>query len=402
MNTMLLSHLLPLFPDQAATNAKDVDYLYFFLVAVCGAASVAIVLAIFYLAVKYRRRSEDEMAEDSHVPVALEWTWVIIPSLFFLVFFGWGAKLYYDQDKVPKDALEIACTGRQWMWKFQHPDGQREINALHIPVGRPVKLVMVSEDVIHSMFVPAFRVHMDVIPKRYTECWFEPSKPGTYHIFCAQYCGTEHSNMIGTVTVMEPHEYEKWLNGAATGSLALRGESLFNKLACNSCHTANADARGPYLPGLFGRTVQLTTGEILVADENYIRTSIMKPGAHIAAGFENIMPGYEGQLTDEEVIQLVAYIKQLGKSYDQLEPVQPPTAPAPLPAGKNPDQTVPTGTAKPTGEPTDKPGPGATAAPTATPSPASTASPTTTAPPPPAKPNEPKKQPTAGEPRKTN
>ncbi len=346
---------LPLFPEQASTNAPNVDALYFFMLAVCGGVSIAIVLLIFYFAVKYRRRTPDQLAEDAHVPVALEWAWIIIPSLFFMSFFGWGALLYFEDAKAPKDALEIACTGRQWMWKFQHPDGQREINTLHIPIGKPVKLVMVSEDVIHSMFVPAFRIHMDVIPKRYTEVWFQATKPGTYHMFCSQYCGTEHANMIGSVVALEPHEYQTWLNGAATGSLALRGEALFNKLACNGCHTGDAEARGPYLPGLYGRNVQLTTGEVIVADENYIRESIIKPGVKIAAGYDNIMPGYDGQLTEEQIIELVAYIKHLGKKYEQFEPVAPPTAPAPRPAGQNPDQTLPTGNVKPSMTPSTSP-----------------------------------------------
>jgi cytochrome c oxidase subunit 2 len=362
MELMVLTHLLPLFPEQASANAHQTDNLYFFMLSVCGTVSLVIVAFIFYFAVKYRRRSEDQLAEDVHLPAALEWTWIIIPSLFFLSFFAWGAHLYFGNAKAPEGAIEIAVTGRQWMWKFQHQDGQREINTLHVPVGKPIKLTMISEDVIHSFFVPAFRVHMDVLPKAYTTAWFEPTKPGTYHLFCSQYCGTEHANMIGSVTVLEPHEYEKWLTGAGTGSLALRGEALFNKLACNSCHSGNAEARAPYLPGIHGRTIQLTTGEVIQADENYLRESILKPGAKIAGGYENIMPGYEGQLTEEEIIQLVTYIKYLGKSYEQFDPVAPPTAPAPKPAGKNPDQTVPTGTSKPTGEPTDVPGPGGDAA----------------------------------------
>ncbi len=363
---------VPLFPEQASANAPNVDALYFFMLAVCGGVSIAIVLLIFYFAVKYRRRTPDQLAEESHVPVALEWAWIIIPSLFFMSFFGWGAFVYFKDAKAPEGALEIACTGRQWMWKFQHPDGQREINTLHIPIGKPVKLVMVSEDVIHSMFVPAFRIHMDVIPKRYTEVWFEATKPGTYHMFCSQYCGTEHANMIGSVIALEPHEYQTWLNGAATGSLALRGEALFNKLACNGCHTGDAEARGPYLPGLYGRNVQLTTGEVIVADENYIRESIIKPGVKIAAGYDNIMPGYDGQLTEEQIIELVAYIKHLGKKYEQFEPVAPPTAPAPRPAGQNPDQTLPTGNVKPSMTPsTSPPAAVAPAGSAPTPSPAS-------------------------------
>ncbi len=334
----MLLLLPPLFPEQASANAYEVDNLYFYLVGVCGAAALAIVFCIFFFAIRYRRRTDNQLAIAWEVPGWLEIAWMVIPFIFFMSVFFWGAKIYFQDAKAPAGAIEIQCVGRQWMWKFWHPDGQREINQLHIPLNRPIKVRMISEDVIHSFFVPEFRVHMDVLPRRYTTIWFQPTKVGTYHLFCSQYCGTEHAKMIGTVTVMDPAEYEKWLTGGAQGSLALRGQTLFNKLACHACHSGTSQARGPYLTNLYDKPIQLATGEVVTADDNYLRESILKPNARIAAGYQPIMPAYEGQLSEEELIQLITYIKFLGEPNMQYPPVAEPTAPQPLPPATGGDK----------------------------------------------------------------
>lgn len=304
----------PLFPEQASSVAPHVDALYLFLVALTGSVSLLIWLAIFYFAIKYRRRPDNELAQEQEPPVALEMTWTIVPTLIFLGIFVWGAFVFFRIQRVPANALEVYATGRQWMWKFQHPSGQREINSLHVPVGRPVKITMASEDIIHSLWFPYFRVKADVIPNRYRTMWFTATKTGRYHIFCAEYCGTLHSGMIGWVEVMEPTEYQRWLAGGTEGSLASQGEKLFQKYACNTCHTNDATARGPVLAGGFGQTVQLTGGQTVTVDENYVRESILNPQAKIRSGFQPIMPTFQGQVTEDDLLKLLAYIKSLGQA----------------------------------------------------------------------------------------
>jgi cytochrome c oxidase subunit 2 len=202
--------------------------------------------------------------------------------------------------------------GKQWMWKAQHPLGKSEINMLHVPVNQPVKLIMTSQDVIHSFYIPAFRVKKDVLPGRYTELWFEATKTGEYHLFCAEYCGTEHSQMIGSVVVMEQLEYERWLSGNVAGeSMAAAGQRLFEQRGCASCHAGTSDARGPALAGLFGKEVQLEDGRTVTADESYLRESILNPQAKVVAGYSPVMPTFEGQISEEGLLQLVAYIKSL-------------------------------------------------------------------------------------------
>jgi cytochrome c oxidase subunit 2 len=225
--------------------------------------------------------------------------------------YAWGATLFLAAYTPPGDSLEVDVVGKQWMWKFQHLSGPREINELHVPVGRPVKLLMTSQDVIHSLFVPAFRVKQDVLPGRYSALWFEATKPGTYHLFCAEYCGTQHSGMVGWVTAMEPAQFQQWLAGAPEGSPAAGGAKLFQELGCITCHRGDAQARCPELGGLFGRTVTLATGQAVTADEGYLRESILDPSAKITAGFQNIMPTYRGLVTEEGVLELIAYIKSL-------------------------------------------------------------------------------------------
>jgi cytochrome c oxidase subunit 2 len=309
----------PLFPETASTIAGRVDAVYFFLLAVSIFFSLLIAGLIVYFAVKYRRRAPNQIGTVMEGGMILEVAWTVIPLLITMVFFGWGASVFFAMSRPPDETLNIYVVGKQWMWKFQHLDGQREINELHVPVGRPVKLIMTSEDVIHDVFVPAFRVKADVIPGRYTSIWFEPTKPGRYHLFCAEYCGTRHSGMVGEVVVMDPTAYQAWLSGGAgEGSLASAGEKLFADLACNTCHRADAQGRGPVLQNLFGKTVALQNGETVVADEAYIRESILNPAAKITAGFQPIMPTFQGLVTEEQLLQLVEYVKSL-----QTQPENP-------------------------------------------------------------------------------
>jgi cytochrome c oxidase subunit 2 len=305
--------LLRLFPVQASTFAPDVDHLLYFLLAVAVFFSAVIFCSIFYFAIRYRRRSENELPRAIHGGMALEILWSVIPFGLTMVMFTWGASIYFSESRPPDNALDIYVVAKQWMWKLEHLEGQREINELHIPVGRAVRLTMTSEDVIHSFFVPAFRTKQDVVPGRYTTTWFKPTKAGTYHLFCAEYCGTNHSRMGGWVYVMEPRDYEAWLSGGTSGgSLAENGQKLFDELACGNCHKPDGSGRCPSLTGLYGKTVQLAGGGTVKADEGYIRESILQPQAKIVAGYGPIMPTFQGLVTEEGVTQLIEYIKSLG------------------------------------------------------------------------------------------
>jgi cytochrome c oxidase subunit II len=302
----------PLFPEQASTMATRVDNLYFFLLGLTVFFSLLIAGLIVAYAIKFRRRSPDSIGAVIHGGLMLEITWSVIPLMITMVLFVWGASVFFAMSRPPAETMNVYVVGKQWMWKFQHLDGQREINELHVPVGRPVKLIMTSEDVIHDVFVPAFRVKADVLPGRYTNIWFEPTKPGTYHLFCAEYCGTRHSGMTGQVVVMEPNDYQNWLSGGAgEGSLAAAGQKLFSDLACNTCHRPDAQGRGPVLQNLFGKTVELASGERVVADEAYIRESILNPQAKITVGFQPIMPTFQGLVTEEQLLELIEYVKTL-------------------------------------------------------------------------------------------
>ncbi len=301
----------PLWPEQASSVAAQVDFLFIFLSVLTGTVSLLIWITIFYLAIKYRRRPDNELAQELEPPAALEMTWIVIPTLIFMAIFVWGAYVFFHLQRVPDDALDVYVTGRQWMWKFQHPSGQREINTLHVPVNRPIRITLASEDVIHSLWFPYFRVKADVLPSRYRTMWFQATKTGRFHIFCAEYCGTLHSGMIGWVEVVQPTEYQRWLAGGSEGSLASQGEQLFQKYACNTCHTNDATARGPVLLGLFGKPVSLADNQTVTADENYIRESILNPQAKVVKGFQPIMPTFQGQVNEEDLLKLLAYIKSL-------------------------------------------------------------------------------------------
>jgi cytochrome c oxidase subunit 2 len=305
---------LPLFPQQASVQAGQVDAVYFFLVAVTAFFSLLIAGAIALFAAKYRRRHDAEVGVAIHGSLILEILWSVIPFFITMGMFAWGAKVFFDLYRPPAGAMEIFVVGKQWMWKIQHMDGQREINQLHVPVGRPVKLIMGSEDVIHSFYIPAFRVKADVIPGRYNVLWFEATKPGTYHLFCAEYCGTKHSGMVGSVIAMEPADFQAWLGGgAASDSPVAAGEKLFSSLVCNNCHMQNQQGRGPVLTNLFGTKVELQSGATVVADESYIRESIVNPQAKVVAGFQPLMPTFQGLVTEEQLLQLIAYVRSLSQ-----------------------------------------------------------------------------------------
>jgi cytochrome c oxidase subunit 2 len=320
-------------PEQASTTAADVDRVFFFLCSVCGAVGLLVAVLLIYFAVRYRMRPGQVGPPPKTDPSRpLEWFWTLTPLGFFVVMFVWGAVVYFDAFRAPDDAATVYGVGKQWMWKFQHPEGQREINALHVAVGQPVRLVMTSEDVIHSFFVPEFRVHMDVLPERFTSVWFKPTLAGEYHLFCSQFCGTNHAGMVGTVTVMEPAEYQRWLHLRAEGSLALEGRKTFLKYRCLSCHSADEHARAPVLEELYGKPVRLRDGRTVLADEGYLRESILDPGAKIVAGYEDIMPTFRGQVSEDEIIALIAFIRALprGGTPPRVESYPPPTTTPPI------------------------------------------------------------------------
>ena len=308
---------LPLFPERASTVAGQVDSLYFFLVGVSGFFATAIAVLIVFFSVRYRRQDTRELAPSSAGALPLEIAWTVIPFVIAMGMFAWGASLFVSMRRAPDNALQVYVVGRRWMWKVQHLEGRREIDELHVPTGRPILLTMTSEDVIHDFFVPAFRVKQDVVPGRYTTMWFEATKAGTYHLFCAEYCGTQHSHMIGQVVAMEPADYQAWLagttGGAATGvSMADAGRDLFAQLGCETCHKIGEQGRGPSLAGLAGTRVELADGSAVVADDSYLRESILDSQAKVVRGFQPIMPTYKGLVSEDQLVQLIEYIKSLG------------------------------------------------------------------------------------------
>jgi cytochrome c oxidase subunit 2 len=299
-------------PEQASSFAGHVDALYLFLIAVTAFFSLLIGALVVVFAIKYRRRSPDEVALEVHESGMLEIVWTVIPFGICMVIFLWGASVFFRITRPPTNAMDIYVTAKQWMWKLQHTDGHREMNELHVPIGQPVRLTMASEDVIHSFFVPAFRFKRDVVPGRFSVAWFEATKPGKYHLFCAEYCGTRHSNMIGWVYAMTPADYQAWLAGGTPGeTLASAGAKRFVENACNTCHGEQKGARGPSLNGLFGRAVRLQNGQTVLADEAYIRESIVNPQARLVEGYPPIMPTFQGLISEEGLLQLTAYIKSL-------------------------------------------------------------------------------------------
>src|SRR6202789_2320400 len=304
-----------LFPREASTIAPYMDALYFFLLGmtITGLVLVGAILVTFSM--RYRK-AVHPVATQIEGSTLLEATWTIIPLAIFLVTFVWGALLYFRIYNPPVNSMNIYIVGKQWMWKAEHPGGQHEIDALHVPTGRPIQLTMISQDVFHSFSIPDFRVKREVIPGRYSTVWFEATTPGTYHIFCTQYCGTNHSAMIGEVTVLSPDDYEKWTAGSTSGmSLAQNGERLFASMGCNACHSGSAAARGPNPGGVYGSKLQLTDGAQIVVNDAYLRDAILNPSQHITAGYAPIMPTYQGQVSEDGLIDLVEYIKSMQSNY---------------------------------------------------------------------------------------
>jgi len=309
-------------PERASTIAAGVDHLHYFLTAITLMFTAIIFSIIFYFAVKYRRRSEEEKPPKIEGSLGLEILWTLIPTLLAAVAFVWSSSLYFLNSRPPVAALEIFVIGKQWMWQLQHPEGPREINELHVPVGRPIRLTMISQDVIHDFYVPAFRVKKDVLPGRYSSLWFQATKTGRFHFFCAQYCGAQHAGMIGWVYVMTPLDYEQWLSGGVKGeSMAQAGARLFGQLGCITCHIPDGTGRGPALVALWGKPVQLQDGRTVIADEAYIRESILNPAAKIVKGYAPIMPTFQGQVSEEQILQLLAFIKSLGG--EERKPAKP-------------------------------------------------------------------------------
>ncbi len=306
----------PLFPAQASTIAWQVDALYGFLVLLTVVFCILVFGMVTIFAIKYRRRSDDEQPEQNHGNLALELSWTIIPLFLALFVFLLGADVFFRIQRAPADPLEIYAVGKQWMWKIQHESGKREINTLHVPKGQPVRLTMTSEDVLHDFFIPAFRVKNDVIPGRYTTLWFEATQLGEFHIFCAEYCGTQHSGMIGKVIVMDPTDYHDWLMGASASdeSMVEAGQRQFQTLGCETCHKSTSSGRGPSLIGIYDKPVTLKNGQEVTVDVDYIRESILQPRAKIVDGYEPIMPIFEGQISEQSLLQIVSYIKSLTES----------------------------------------------------------------------------------------
>lgn len=327
-------------PEQASTFAAEVDRMYIILTVLSLLFALPIAGLVVYFGIKYRRGVNIDRTGALHESTRLELSWITLLVVLSLGVFVWGAQLYTRMYAMPEDALDIYVLGKQWMWQVQYPTGQREINMLHVPVGRPVRLTMISQDVIHSFYVPAFRTKQDVMPGRYSVMWFEATKPGVYDLFCAEYCGTEHSGMVGKVVALEPRAYAEWLRTHVTGgadpipesavgtvgqgppTMALTGEQVFINLGCNSCHVANGQGIGPSLVGLFGREEELSDGQRIVADAQYIRRSILDPRAQIVAGYSAVMPTYEGQIDEQELFTLVEYIRSLNTPADATPSMQ--------------------------------------------------------------------------------
>ena len=303
-----------LFPPQASTSAHEVDTLFFGLTLISLFFVAVVFLPILFFCIKYRRGSPADRSNPSSGSNIIEFGWTTLPTLMGLALFAWGAVDYFRIERRPANAIDVDVVGKQWMWKVQHAEGKREINELHIPVDQTVALTLISQDVIHSFFVPAFRVKQDVVPGKYTSEWFKPTRTGEYHIFCSQYCGTQHAQMIGRVVVMQPQAYENWLKtGKQTESIVLAGERLFHDRGCSGCHALNSRFHAPLLQGLYRNPVPLADGTLITADDQYLRDSILQPAKQITAGYDNIMPSFAGQLSEEEIIQLIAYVKAIGQ-----------------------------------------------------------------------------------------
>lgn len=304
----------PLAAPQASSVAARVDTLFYALTALCGLAATGIFIALIVFAIRYRRGSAADRSHPITTSRLIERGWTGVTLTFFLGMFAWASVVYKDIQLPPGDTLDIYIVGKQWMWKAQHPDGRREVGELHVPLGQPVKLIMTSEDVIHSFFLPAFRLKQDVVPGRYTTLWFTATELGEFPLFCAEFCGAGHSRMGGRIVVMTPADYQRWLRAGSTSTgMAAAGAERFRQYGCSGCHGDSATVHAPKLEGVFGKPVRLADGTAVVADERYIRDSVLLPTKEIVAGYPPIMPSFQGQIGEQELLEIIAYIKSLAK-----------------------------------------------------------------------------------------
>ncbi len=302
-----------LIPEQASTVAVSIDALFYTLLVLTVILTLGLIALLIFFAVRYRVQPGNELAKRVEPSLKIEATWSLIPLIIMLAIFFWSAHVYMRMAVPPSNSMNLFVVGKQWMWKIEHPSGRMEINEMHVPVGQPVRLTMISQDVIHSFFVPAFRVKQDVLPGRYSTLWFQATQPGTYHLFCTQYCGTQHAAMVGDVIAMSAADYVNWEHGSTSNmSPEAAGRKLFETLTCVTCHRNDSLARGPQLDGLWNKKVLLEGGKTVVATEDYIRESILDPSAKIVKGFSNIMPSFRGRVSEDELMQLIAYIRSLG------------------------------------------------------------------------------------------
>lgn len=316
----------PIFPTQASRVAAHVDHLYWALLSISAVVMVVVFVPMTIFLFRYRSGKPANRKHPNLPTLKIETTWTLASFIIMLAFFAWGARIYYDVEVPPTDAMIVNVVGKQWMWKIQHLEGNREINELHVPVGRNVKLILASQDVIHSFFMPAFRIKQDVVPGWYRTIWFNADKVGEFHLFCAEMCGAHHSQMVGKIVVMAQADYQQWLiRGQPNSTLAQSGEKLFRELGCSGCHVNSSIVRAPPLFGLFGKPVPLNGGQIVVADESYIRDSILLPAKDIAAGYTNDMPSYQGRINEEQLMEIVSYIRSIG----DIEPQTPRTLKSP-------------------------------------------------------------------------
>ena len=305
----------PWWPPTASAYASKIDFLFVSLLVIGGLTVGLVFYLLLFFANKYRHGSNADRSGTTRKTWRFEVSWTVATLLIFVGLAGWGADIYLKLYNPPADALQIFIVGKQWMWKAQHPGGQREINALHVPAGQDVRLVMASQDVIHSFFIPALRIKQDVVPGRYETMWFRADKVGRYHLFCAEYCGTDHAHMGGWITVMNPREYADWLQAqGGQQTLAAQGEQLFRRYGCSGCHEPGGTVRAPNLHGVFGGPVPLSDGSVVIADEAYVRDSILDPKGQVAAGYAPVMPTFAGQIGEDDLAKLVAYIESIGPS----------------------------------------------------------------------------------------
>ncbi len=302
---------LHILPPNASSSSSRLDLLTLALLLLTGAVALAVAILITVFAVRYRHGSSADRSNPPTKGRTLEIAWTVTPLLLFFGLYAWGAIDYAYLYSPPADAMPVFVVAKQWMWKLEHSNGKREIGELHVPLGKDVRMIMTSQDVIHSLYVPAFRIKQDVLPGRYTSIWFRATRAGEYRLFCAEFCGTDHAVMGGKVIVMPPAAFAQWLQaGPRQPGIAARGFALFRRYGCSGCHGANSSVHAPDLTGLIGRQVHLQDGRSLIADENYVRDSILLPSRDVVAGYAPIMPSFAGQISEEDLLAIIAYIRE--------------------------------------------------------------------------------------------